>query len=164
MSGCEAGIGAIMPYESGARANLEAPVVFQDGELLRAGDGVVAMCNHEYGSVTRQALQRVPDQHLALRVQARSRRVEDKQRRILEERAGDSDALGLAGAQARTLLTDLGIIALWEPGNKFSRSGEFSGLFNLAVACNVAGQADIGADAALEQHHPLPAPTPHIPP
>src|SRR5260370_42164189 len=102
-----------------------------------------------------QALQRVPDQQLAVMVQARSRLVEDKQRSILEERAGDSDALGLAGAQTRTLLTDLGIIALWEPGNKFSRSGEFSGLFNLAVACSGAGQADIGAYAAIGEGWPL---------
>src|SRR6266436_8943946 len=101
-----------MPHESGTRTNLDELAIFQNGDLLRAGDGMVAMCNHEYGSVMHQALQRVPDQHFALRVQARSRFVEDKQRGILEERAGDSDALGLAGAQARTLLTDLGIIAL----------------------------------------------------
>src|SRR5258708_4402852 len=128
MSGCEAGIWAIMLYESGPRTDHDELAGFQDGDLLRAGDGMVAMCDHEYGSVMHQALQRVPDQHLALRVQARSRLVEDKQRSILEERTGDSDALGLAGAQARTLLTHLGIIALWEPGNKFSRSGEFGGL------------------------------------
>src|SRR5260370_7932706 len=118
MSGCEAGIWAIMLYESGTRTNLDELAVFQDGDLLRAGDGMVAMCDHEYGSVMHQALQRVPDQHLALRVQARSRLGEDKQRSILEERTGESDALGLAGAQHRPLLTTLSLIPLWSPGNK----------------------------------------------
>ena len=59
-----------------------------------------------------QAVERVLHGALALRVERRGRLVEEQDRRVLEDRAGDGDALALAAGQRHAALADLGVVAL----------------------------------------------------
>ena len=51
-----------------------------------------------------------------LRVDRRRRLVEDQDRRVLEERARDGDALALAAGELRAALAELGLVALRQRG------------------------------------------------
>ena len=53
-----------------------------------------------------QPLERALDQPLAFRVERRGRLVEQQQRRVAQQRAGDGDALALAARQARAAFAD----------------------------------------------------------
>ena len=62
--------------------------------------------------------ERLLDHELALGVQVRGRLVEDENRRILQEGAGDGDALALASGEAHAPLADQRLVAVRAPGDE----------------------------------------------
>ena len=64
------------------------PAFVQDDDPVRGADGVQAVGDDQGGPAPRQAVEGIPDETLALRVQAGGRLVHDEQGCVLEEGAG----------------------------------------------------------------------------
>ena len=88
------------------------PAFVQDDDPVRSADGVQAVGDDQGRPALRQAVEGLSDEKLALRVQAGGRLVHDEQGGILEEGAGYRKSLRLAGGEAQTPLSDLGVVAV----------------------------------------------------
>ena len=84
----------------------DAPAVDHD-DLVGMADRREAVRDHERRPAGHQAVERVEDDRLGLRVDRRGRLVEDQDRRVLDERARDADALALAAGELRAALAEL---------------------------------------------------------
>ena len=67
--------------------------------------------------------QRLLDQPLRLGIEGRGRLVEDQDRRVLEQRAGDRQPLPLAAGQPLSALADRRLVAFGLRGNEVMRVG-----------------------------------------
>src|SRR5437879_3234349 len=66
----------------------------------------------EGGAAAHEAVERLLDRGLALRVDRGERLVQDQDRRVAQERAGDRDALALAGGETHPALAHHGLVSL----------------------------------------------------
>ena len=89
---------------------------------------------------------------LAFGVETAGRFVEQQQGRVLEDRAGDGDALPLAAGQANATLTDESGIAFRQPVHEFVDEGGSRGGTHLFVAGLGPAVADVVGNAAREDH------------
>jgi len=88
--------------------------------------------DRDYGLVRHDALKRRLDGVLAFAVERRGRFVEDQNRRILDDRAREPDALPLSTGQLHAALADMRVVALaavivLERRDKIVRVGLFGG-------------------------------------
>jgi hypothetical protein len=74
-------------------ALLEDRAVLDDDDVVGVADRREAMGDDERGATAGEAAQRVEQRGLGPRVERRSRLVEDQDRSVLEERAGDREPL-----------------------------------------------------------------------
>ena len=81
--------------------------------------GREAMGDDERRAAVHQAVERLLHQRLALGIERGGRLVEQQHRRILQDGAGDGDALALAAGKRDAALADLGVVALVQPGDEF---------------------------------------------
>src|SRR5215472_1854133 len=93
------------------RAALDDRAVVEDQNLVGGHDGREPVRDDERGAVLGDAIERVLDVLLGVAVERRSRLVEQKDRRALEDRAGDRDALLLPARKLQAALADLGVVA-----------------------------------------------------
>src|SRR5690606_23482007 len=85
-------------------------------------------------------------------IEGARRLVEQQDRRILEQRAGDRDALALAAREARAALAEERVVTLGQRANELvGRSGAGRGL-DLGVGRVRTPVADVLARARAEQH------------
>ena len=89
------------------------------------------------------------------RVEGRRRLVENQDRRVLEERAGDGQALALAARERAAALADDGVEAVRLAGDELDRLGAFERLDHLLVGGVGAADLEVLADGAGEQHRLL---------
>jgi hypothetical protein len=80
-----------------------------------------------------QLRQRLLDQELALRVEIGRGLVQDEDGRILEEGAGDGQALPLAAGEPDAALADLGPIAVGERRDEVVGLGQAAGVLDLGA-------------------------------
>jgi hypothetical protein len=92
---------------------------------------------------------------LALGVEAAGRFVEQQQRRILEDRTGNGDALALATGEANAALADEGGVAFGQTPNEFIDEGRACGRADLLGRGAGLAVADVVGDAAREDHRLL---------
>ena len=90
-------------FDDAALIEHDQPIHGRDGRQA-VGDGDHRLAGH-------QAVERLLDRRLDLRIERRGRLVEDEDRRILQEDAGDGDALALAAGQLDAALADMGVVA-----------------------------------------------------
>src|SRR5215467_7829696 len=74
-----------------------------------------------------QPLQSLHERVLGFRVEGASRFIENQDRRVLQESAGDSNALSLTQRKRRTTFSHLSFVTLGEPLNEIVRTGVVSG-------------------------------------
>ena len=86
--------------------------LIEHDDLVGGDDGREPVRDDERGAVARHPLQRVLDFVLGVAVERRGRLVQHQDRRRLQHRARDRDALLLAAGQFQAALADLGLIAL----------------------------------------------------
>src|SRR5262249_51982520 len=86
-----------------------------------------------------------------LDVERAGRLVEHQDRRVLQDRAGDRDALALAARQLRAALADDGIVARALRQDEVVRRGSGCGGMYLVVARLGAADTDVFLDGAVEQ-------------
>ena len=89
----------------------DAPVVEHHDEI-RVADRREPVGDHERCPPGHEALERVEDHGLGLRVDRGGGLVEDEDRRVLDEGAGDADALALASGELCATLAELRVVAL----------------------------------------------------
>ena len=109
------------------------PVGDDDDDVGRE-DGREAVRDGQHRAAARQALQRVLDGALRHGVDARRRLVEDEDGRVLEQRAGDGDALLLAAGEAVAALADDGVVAVGQARDEVVDVGGARRRFDLLVA------------------------------
>ena len=83
-----------------------------DQDAVGADDGGEPMRDHQRRAALHQFGERRLHQRLVAGVERRGRLVEQQHRRVLEDRAGDGEALALAARQRHAALAEHGVVAL----------------------------------------------------
>ena len=79
----------------------------------------------DHGAPLHQPLQSVDHQFFRLGVERGGGFIENKDRRVADDRAGDADALPLAAGERETALAHQGVVALGMRAMNSSRVGQF---------------------------------------
>jgi hypothetical protein len=105
------------------RAGVDQLPVIEDDDPVGALHGGQPMGDDDRRPAAHCRFQRRLHDALAFRVEAAGRFVEQQQRRVLEDRTGDGDALPLAARQANAALADEGRVALGQSPHEFVDEG-----------------------------------------
>ena len=113
------------------------------------------MGDDERGAALHQPVERRLHQRLALRVERGGRLVEQQDRRVLQDGAGDGEALALAAGQRDAALAELGVVALRQGADEPVGGGERGRAAHIAPRRVRAAVADVVGDARAEdRRHP----------
>ncbi len=99
-----------------------------------------------------QRLHRPRDPRLGRRVERAGGLVEDQDRRVLQQGAGDRQALPLTAGEGRAALADDGVVALRLTDDELVRVGQAAGALDLLVGRLRPADPQVLADRAVEQH------------
>ncbi len=116
------------------------------GQPVRDDDG---------GAGRHQRLERLLHGALAFRVERTGGLVEQQDRRVLEDRPRDRDALALAAREPRATLAEEGVVALRQTADELIGRGRARGVLDLGVRGAGTPIADVLARARTEQHRLL---------
>ena len=102
-----------------------------DDQPVQRGDGRKPVGDGDHRLAAHQQLQLALDRRLDLAVERRGRLVEHQDRRVLQQHAGDGDALALAARELDAALADMRVIAapalrVGQPGDEVVRLGSFA--------------------------------------
>ena len=117
----EAGIETTPRQQLCVTAFLDDASVVEHHQPVGSPNRAEAVRDNESRAAGQQPLHRILDQPLALVIQTAGRLVEDENGRILEQRAGDRNALTLTTGQLPPPLSDHRVIALREPLDELVR-------------------------------------------
>ena len=117
--------------KGGLRLDDPSVIEFDDlvggaGEPRRVGDEDARAAAH-------QAVQALQHLVLAVGVERGGGLVEDDDRRVAQQRAGDADALALAAGQAGALGAELGVVAVGQALDELVGGGGLGGVDDLRV-------------------------------
>jgi hypothetical protein len=105
------------------------------------------------GSPAHQGLERGLHLAFGLRVERGGGLVEDQDRRVLEQRPGDRQALALAAGKAQPALADQGVQAFRQLADEAQRVCGFRGRDDVALGGAVhRAVGDVRVDGIVEQH------------
>ena len=121
----------------------------QDG--VGVADRREAVGDHEAGAVRAQRRHRLLDEHLGAGVDRAGGLVEDQDRRVGEEGAGDGEQLLLAGAHGAALVVDDGVVAVGQRVHEAVDVGGPRRLEDLLLGGVEVAVGDVLADGAAEQ-------------
>ena len=110
------------------------PAVVDDHDLVGVADGGEAVGDDEDGAADAQAFQRFLHFGFAFGVERAGGFVEQQQRRVFQDGAGDADALALAARQPHTSFAQESVVALGQGADEVVRVRCFGGGANLVVA------------------------------
>src|SRR5262245_27906801 len=113
-------------------------------------DGRQAVGNHNYGLTLHDIVQRLLDRLLGDRVQARSRLIENQDRRVFHDDASDCNALPLTARELHSTLTDQRGVLFLDPGDELVRMSLASRLDDLPIARLEPPVADVLEQRAME--------------
>ena len=103
------GLDTVLTVELVGSALLGDDAAREDDDLIRAGNGTHTVGNHQHRFILDQAGQRRLDQCLVLHVEACSCLVEQNDRRVFQERAGNRDALTFTAGELTPVFADVRI-------------------------------------------------------
>ena len=109
-------------------------------DLVGAADGGQPVRDHDHGAVLHQVGQRLLHQHFRFGVEMRGGFVQNQDGRVLEQGAGDGDALPLAAAQPHAAVADHRLVAFRQALDEFVRQGGFGGAADALRAGYPAGR------------------------
>ena len=99
-------VDAIVPQEGIRRAVLHEAALLQHEDAIEAAHRGQAVRDGDDGAAVHEAAERLADQLLRFAVERRGRLIEQQQGRVLQEGAGDGDALPLSARQADAAISD----------------------------------------------------------
>src|SRR6185312_16884632 len=76
---------------------------------------------------------------------------EDQNRRVLEDRAGNGEALALAAGERYAFFPDNGVVAFRLVHDERMRAGGAGGGFDLGIGHAIAARGEVAADGVVEQ-------------
>lgn len=124
-------------------------------DVVRLHHRMQAVRDHQHGAAPAQSGQGVLHQRLILGIDAGRGFVQQQDRRVLEQRPGNRQALALSARQPRAALTDAGLIAVRQRHDERVRAGRPRGAFQLRGAGVGPRQAQVVGNGAVEQEHVL---------
>ena len=153
---------AVRRQQRGVVAALHQPTLVEHQNLV-AGHHARKPVRHDQRRAPRhQALQRLLNRRLVFGVHAGQRLIEDQNRRVAQQRAGDRDPLPLAARKPMPPLADHRLVALRQVGDELVRVGRARRRDDLLVRRLGIAEAQIVQHRAVEQvgvlhHHRHPA-------
>ena len=93
------------------RAFLDDAALLHHDQAIHRGDSREAMRDGDHALALHERVERTLDRRLDLRIERARRLVQNEDRRVLEDHAGDGDALALAARQLHPALADLRVEA-----------------------------------------------------
>src|SRR5216683_376708 len=118
------------------------------------------MSDGDAGAPFHQTVELLLDRRFDLRIERRGRLVEDEDRRILQDHAGDGDALALSARELDPALADMRVEAapslpVLQSLDEVERVGARRGIADLGLAGLRPAIAYVVADRAVEQRRVL---------
>jgi hypothetical protein len=147
---------AVQGQQLGVRAALDDAALVHHQDDVGALDGGQAVGDHQRGAAAHDAVERGLDVALGFGVERRGGFVEDEDRRVLQQRPGDGQALALAAGEQHAVLADQGVEALRQPVDELAGEGRLGGA--LDVGARRAGEVavgDVAGHRVVEQRHLL---------
>src|SRR5690606_24756675 len=132
-------------------AAFDDSALVHDEDLVGGLDGGEAVRDHEGGAAAAEVLESVPDEGLALGVEAGGGLVEDEDARIGDDGARDGDALALAAGELDAALADDGVVAVVEALDELVAVRDAGGGADLFEGGAGACERDVLADGAVEE-------------
>ena len=151
----ERGVAAALAQQLVVPAGFDDHAVLHHQDAVGVGDGVQPVRDHERGAVLAQMRHRILHQPLGFRIERGGRLVEQDDRRVLDQRARDRDALALAAGKLGAALADQGVVAFGKAGDEFVGVGGLGGGDDLLLGRAGLADRDVVADRAVEQEHVL---------
>lgn len=147
----EAGIVSFCPNEVIVRTVLDNAAFFQYNNGIGSADGREAMRDYENGAILHEVLKGFL--YFALRdsVNAGGGFVQNYKWRILQEDAGDGQALLFALTQADAFLSDIGVESPWKAFDEIPGAGLLEGMDQFCFTGLFAGEAEVVADTAFKK-------------
>ena len=133
------------------RADGDDAAFFHDEDAIGIDDGGEAMGDDDGGAVVHELLGGVLDELFGLGIEGGGGLVEDEDAGILEEDAGDGDALALAAGKGDAALADVGFVAVAEPGDEVVGIGGPGGGDDFILGGAGPAVADVLGDGAGEE-------------
>ena len=127
-------------------AHLDDLAVVEHDQPIHRGDGRKAVRDGDHGLAGHQPREALLDRRLDFRIERRGRLVEDEDRRVLQEHAGDGDALALAARKLGAALADMRVETL--PAPVIREAGHER--IGVRLADRVAHRVFAGIGAAVE--------------
>ena len=104
-------------------ASLHDPALVQHDDLVGVAHGGEAVGDHQHGALAHQPVDRLLHQPLGFGVERAGGLVEDEDRRVAQQRAGDGDPLPLTAGEPGAPLAEHGVEALGELADEPGRVG-----------------------------------------
>ena len=108
--------------------------VIQHDNTVQMGEGGQAMGNDQHGLVGHDVVKAVLDQAFGLGIEAGGGFVQHQDRRVLEQRPGNGDALALPSRQFDPAFANQGVVAFGHLQNKLVGMRPLRGLGDLLIA------------------------------
>src|SRR5450631_85502 len=147
----ESRVGAAADHELGVGAALANLAVFENENFVGSADGGQAMGDDEGGAADHQVGQGFLHVHFRFGVEFGGGFVENQNRRVFEDGAGDGDALALAAAETGAAFTDYGVVALGEFRDEVGGESGLCGGFHASFRDAGQAVADIVPDGVVEE-------------
>ncbi|MPM25386.1 hypothetical protein SDC9_71877 [bioreactor metagenome] len=134
------------------RAFLDDLALLEHHDPVGIGDGREPVRDGDDGAALAHRVQAVLDVALGLGVERRGRLVEQQDRRVLQQRAGDADALLLAARELQPALAHRRLVALGQAHHEVMDFRGSGGRDDLGLGGAGAAIGDVVADRIVEQH------------
>ena len=134
------------------RASFDDPALVHHHDPVSLAHGRQSVGDDQRGAAGHQPVQRILHQPFAFGIERAGCLIQQQDRRIAQQRAGNRHALALAARQARTAFTQLGIQALGQFAQEIGGIGGFGRLPDRFVAGIPIAIAQVVARARGKQH------------
>jgi hypothetical protein len=133
------------------RALFDDLAFVEDDDGIGLEDGVEAMGNGDGGASLHQFAGGFFEQGFGFRVERGGGFVENQNRRVFEEGAGEGEALGLSAGEAGAAFADDGFIFFGQRFDEVMQACGFGGLDNFFVSRIRFAEADVFGDGGVEE-------------